>query len=192
MADRSTKFSHSDSVRKNQEEEEIGEDSCVRVAIPDMQPFFLEGRDVCETRKKERIEVLRLPRTRDNATRKNITNFIAFVRSEVQDNPDVDPAVGLFVPKELCAVNRQHQDRVVVLDSTVLYGVKIVEPAQDVIPDEVVPVAIPQEILCFCSSIVHLLSHSRTLPTGLELRADGKRRKRLLTGGRPLFTQGVN
>ena len=52
-----------------------------------------------ETRKKERIKVLRLSRTRDNATRKNIADFIAFVRSEIQDNPDVDPAVRLFVTK---------------------------------------------------------------------------------------------
>ena len=30
---------------------------------------------------------------------------------------DVDPTVRLFVTKELCAVDREHQDCVVVLDS---------------------------------------------------------------------------
>ena len=151
------------------------------VAIPDMQSFLLEHRDVGQTRKKEQVKVLGLPRTGNDTARKNIANLITFVRSKVQDNPDIDPTVRLLVVKELCAIDREHQDCVVVVDLSVFHSIKIVGSTEDVIPDKVSTlIMVSQEVLCFISPIVHFLSHSRTLPTGLELWADGKRCEQFL------------
>jgi hypothetical protein len=143
-----------------------------------VQPFLLESGNMGQTGEEEQVEVLRLPRTGNDATRKNVANFVAFIRREIQDGPYIDPAVGFFIAKELCAIDRKHQDSVVVPNRLVFYRVDIVGSAQDIIPDEVgTLIIISQNIFCLVLSVVHLLSLSRTLPLRLKLWTDGKHRE---------------
>ena len=62
----------------------------------------MNHRDMCKTWEEERVEVFRVSWARNNASGKDIANFVAFVRHQVQYYPYVHPAIGLLVAKELC------------------------------------------------------------------------------------------
>ena len=76
-------------------------------------------------------------RTQYNAPRKTVANLVVFIWGKIQENPYLYPTVRLLISNELRAINREHQDYIVVLDFTALYKSQIVGSAQDVVPDEV-------------------------------------------------------
>ena len=83
--------------------------------------------------------------------------------------------------KQLCAVRRQHYDRIGVLDLAVSYSVKIGRASQNVIvPVTLTRLTLPKKILSLAAPIMHLLGHWRTLPARLELWTKGECGKRLL------------
>ena len=134
-----------------------------------------------QAREKERVDVLGLPRTRNDAARKYVSNFVPFVRSKIQDNPYIDPAVRLFIAKQLCTIHREHQDSIVVFNLIAFHGVEIVRSAQDVVPDIVsILIAVSKDVPSLLPPVMHLLRHFRTPPTRLKLRTNGKRCERLL------------
>ena len=63
-----------------------------------------------EPGEEERVEVFGRLWTGNDATGENISNVIAFTRSQFQQDPDVDPALRLFVPVKL-TVGKVSTDR---------------------------------------------------------------------------------
>ena len=133
VANRSAKFGHSDSVRKDQEEDDEGDRCHTIMTIPDMHTLSLEGRDVCQTRKKKGVEVFWVFRTWDDATRNNVPYLVTLVGRKIEDNPNINPAVRFFVAIKLGPVNRKHNDRIVVFDTAVVYSIKIVRATEDIV-----------------------------------------------------------
>ena len=56
----------------------------------------------------ERVQVLGFVGARNEAAWKNISLLVTEIRGDVQENPDIDPAIGLFTLIQLCAVNQEH------------------------------------------------------------------------------------
>lgn len=56
----------------------------------------------------KRVEILRFVGARNEAPGKNILLFVTEIRCEVEENPDIDSATGLFALIQLSAVNREH------------------------------------------------------------------------------------
>ena len=83
---RSSKFDHSNSVHKDQEEEEERESGNTVVAIPDAQTLSLERGNMSQTVEEERTDVLRLSQTKNNTTRNNTASLVALVGCKVQEN----------------------------------------------------------------------------------------------------------
>ena len=125
--------------------------------------------------KKKRVDVFRMSWTRDYASRKNIANLVALIRRKIQDDPDINPAVGLLVAIQLCAVHREHEDHIVVVNIAVLNSVKIVRATEDIVVGVVVCIPIASAfLLSLGSPIIHFLSRVRASPTSLKLRTDRK------------------
>jgi len=125
--------------------------------------------------KEERIKVLGLSWTRDDASREDIPNLVALVRRKIQDYPDIDPAVRLFVAIELCAVDREHYYCVVVTNETIFHGVEIIRAAKNIIKNIFRCIAIARQFVpSLVPSVEHFLGHLRALPTRLQLWTEGK------------------
>ena len=90
---------------------------------PDTKALLLKGRNMCQTWEEEQIEVFQVLQTRDDTPRKNVVYFVTLVGCEVQDDPDVNLAVRLFVAIELSPVYREHDNYIVVLDFATFYSI---------------------------------------------------------------------
>ena len=90
-------ISSSDSVHENKEDEDSSLESSATEAVPDIQPFLLKSGNMSKTRKEERVEMFGVFWAGDYAANKIIPDFVALVRSEVENNPYIDPAIGFFV-----------------------------------------------------------------------------------------------
>ena len=84
VSNRSAQLSHSNSIRKNQEENHEGDRHHMIIAIPDVHTLLLEGRDVHQTRKQEGVEVFWVFQTWDNASRNNIVYLVSLVGCEIK------------------------------------------------------------------------------------------------------------
>src|ERR1700743_2813388 len=73
VANSAAHLSCGNSICKNKKQEDERGQVCAIEAIPEMQPFLLNGRDMSQAWKKEGIEVLGIFWTRDNAARKDIS-----------------------------------------------------------------------------------------------------------------------
>ena len=100
VANRTTNLGHSNSVCKGKEEEEQGREGFTAIQVIDTKALLLESTDVRQTRKEKQIEVLWVPRSRYDTSRKNVANFVLLLGCEVQDNPDGHPAVRFLVAIE--------------------------------------------------------------------------------------------
>ena len=116
VTNRSTEFSHGDRICQDQEYEKETESTPLVVGVPDMQSLSLKGRDMSQSRKQEQVEILWPIWTRYDTSRQNILDLVVFIWSQVNNDPDIDPAIQLFVPIELRAVNQKHENTVVLID----------------------------------------------------------------------------
>ena len=65
----------------------------------------MESGNMSDAREQEGVEIIRVVWARDNTPRENTSNLIAFVRCEVDQDPDVDPEIGFLAFVELRAVD---------------------------------------------------------------------------------------
>ena len=86
------------------------------MSVPDAQAFLLDAGEMRQARKEERIQVRGVIGTRNNPPRNDIAYFVALVGREIEDDPNINPAVGFFIAVELGPVHRKHDDRVVVVN----------------------------------------------------------------------------
>ena len=176
MANRTTKFCHSNGVCESEENEDERGEYSASVGVVDTHSFLLDCRDVRQTRKEEGIDVFGMSRARNDTPRKDIANFVAMSRPQIQDNPDIYPTVGFLIAIELCAVDREHNNHVVVLYIAIFDGTQIVLTAEDIVED--VLFRVPVIFLLYpslLSPVGHRLGHLGALPTSLELWAKSER-----------------
>jgi hypothetical protein len=81
---------------------------------------------MCQAREEERVKILGVSGTRNNTSGKDISNFIALFGPQVQDDPNVNPAIRLLAAIKLCTVDREYNNCVVFANVTVLDAVKII------------------------------------------------------------------
>jgi hypothetical protein len=74
-----------------------------------------------------------MPRPRNNAPWKDVADFIALIRRKVEYNPDIDPAIRFLAAIELRAIDRQHDDRIILGDGTIFNGFKVARATEDII-----------------------------------------------------------
>lgn len=104
---------HRHCVRQDQEQEDQRDDDLPIVGVPDAQALFLECRYMGKTRKQEGFNIPWGVWTQNDTSRKDISDLVAFFWSQIENNPDIDPAVGFFVLIKLHAVDREHENGVV-------------------------------------------------------------------------------
>ena len=125
VADRTTERCHPNRIRQGQEQEEQQDGSPFVVGIPDAQTFRLECGNMSKPRKQERLDIPWGVWTRNDTTGDNIANLVVLVWPQVKNNPDVYPAIRLFVLIKLCAVNREHKNGVILSNSTILNSTQV-------------------------------------------------------------------
>ena len=65
--------------------------------IPDHKPLMLECGEVIDAREEERVKVLWGIGSRDKASQQNVPLLVPVTRSEIINDPDIDPAIRLLV-----------------------------------------------------------------------------------------------
>ena len=68
-----------------------------RVGIPYSKTFFLECRNVIETRVMKRLGILWIIWARNKESRTDFDLFVASIRVKVEENPDSNSTIGLFI-----------------------------------------------------------------------------------------------
>ena len=84
---------------KNKKFEKYHVPDSVIEAVPDIQPFLLKGRNMRKTWEEEWVKMFGVFWTRDYAANDDISDFVTLVRGEIEDNPNVDPAIRFFILK---------------------------------------------------------------------------------------------
>jgi hypothetical protein len=98
--------------------------------VPDQQGFPLESSEVSKAGKQERVQVLGIIWPRNKAPYKDVLLLVMHSRRQIQQHPDVDPARRQLLSIELGAVDRKHEDNVVLSDAAIfkrLYHIRAME-----------------------------------------------------------------
>ena len=75
------------------------------MCIPDHEPLTLECGEVIDAREEERVEVLWGIGSQDKASWQNVPLLVAVTQSEIINDPDIHPSIGLLVSIQLGTIS---------------------------------------------------------------------------------------
>ena len=126
VTNRTAQFGHTNGIHESKKKPDERCCKVVMIRVVNAKALPLDHRDMRQAWEERGVKVFGLPWTRNNASRKDISNLVLLVGHKIQDYPDVNPTIRFFVVIELCTINREHYHSVVVADKPIFYGIEIV------------------------------------------------------------------
>ena len=132
---------------------------------------MLEWGEMVDAREEERVEVLWGVGSQDEPSWQNVPLLVAVTWSEVINDPDVHPAIGLLVSIQLSTISQKHRDGVVRLEMWCNVGEIIL--AFSIVGEDIRQLDLTKEGVCDLLSITHLLCTGLVAPQHLNLWPNG-------------------
>ena len=124
-----------------------------------------------DTGEEEQVEVLWGVGSRDKPSWQNVLLLVVVTRSEVVNDPDVHPAIGLLASIQLSTISQKHQDGVMRLEMWCNVGEIIL--AFSIVGEDIQQLNLTKEGVCDLLSITHLLCAGLVAPQHLNLWPNG-------------------
>ena len=134
----------------------------------------------------------------NNCSNENIMFFVSYICQKIENNPDGNPAIGLFALVQLSPINLLHKNHIIRPNLSSSNSFKVVAPRIDIIPWLLFYINLKciKYLLCLPSAMTDCLGILWIMPKSLKLRADRKGVKLLpwnfllsiANQGKPLIT----
>jgi len=112
----------------------------------------------------------------ETLTSKVMLFLVEMIQRELKDDPNVNPAIGLFRLVQLRTIDGYHEESVVRCDGAIKSSLQVSATTEDVIiriDKTIIHEKRVEYLLCLVPVIMHLFCAFRMSPEGLELGANG-------------------